>query len=127
MERVLVVDNDRLSAEPIVGAVNTIGVGVDLCEGAEEALGRLRSQKYSSVIVDIDNAGTNPIDVVGAVKGASPGTSIITFTARNRLELERRMRSEGIFYYMVGPVNQTEVREVLEGVLRASGGNGSSD
>jgi len=120
MARVLVVDKGGNAAEPIVGVASDIGVGVDLCEGTDEALSRLRSRKYSSVIVDIDNAGTDPIDVVGAFRDASPRTNIITFTAKNRLDLERRIRLKGIFYYLVGPVNENEVREALEGAVRAS-------
>lgn len=120
MARVLVVDKGGNAAQPIVGAASDIGVGVDLCEEADEALSRLRSHSYSSVIVDIDSAGTDPIDVVGAFRDASPRTSIITFTARNRLELERRIRLKGVFYYIVGPVSESEVREALEGAVRAS-------
>ncbi|TET46215.1 response regulator [candidate division TA06 bacterium] len=120
MERVLVVDKDQLSARSIVGAASGIGVGVDLCEGTTEALKRLKSHKYCSVIVDIDNAGTNPTDVVSAFRGASPGTSIITFTARNRLELERKIRLKGVFYYMVGPLSEIEFKEALEGAVRAA-------
>ena len=117
MKKVLVVDKDGLATEPIIGVASDLGVGVELCEETGEALNLLRSGKYSLVIVDIDNAGQNPIDVLGAFRGASPMTNIITFTASNHLDLEKKVRLEGVFYYMVGPAGEAEMREALEILL----------
>lgn len=123
MERVLVVERNGDTAQPIVGVASGIGVGVDVCEGAEEAMDMLKSCKYSSIFVDIDTTGRNPIEIVGAFKNASPGTSIVTFTAQNHLELERGIRKEGVYYYIVGPTSETELKEALEGAVRAGKNN----
>ena len=125
MERVLVVEKNGGTAQPVVGVASGIGLGVDICEGADQAMDMLRSCKYSSVFVDIDTTGRNPVEIVGAFKNASPGTSIITFTAQNHLELERGIRNEGVYYYIVGPTSETELKEALEGAVRA--GNNNND
>jgi CheY-like chemotaxis protein len=123
MERVLVVEKNGNTVQPIVGVASGIGLDVDICEGADEAVSMLRSCKYSSIFVDIDTTGRNPVEIVGRFKNASPGTSIITFTAQNHLELERGIRNEGVYYYIVGPTSEAELKEALEGAVRA--GNNS--
>jgi CheY-like chemotaxis protein len=119
MERVLVVEKNGKAVRPIVGVASDIGVGVDFCEETDDALTRLRSCRYSSVFLDIDTTGLDPIEVVGAIKEASPGTSIVTLTAKNHLDLERGIRAEGVYYYIVGPPSDNELREALEGAVRA--------
>jgi len=125
MERVLVVEKNGGTAQPVVGVAYGIGLGVDICECADEAVSMLKSCKYSSIFLDIDTTGRNPVEIVGAFKNASPGTRIITFTEQNHLELERGIRNEGVYYYIVGPTSENELKEALEGAVRAGNNNNS--
>lgn len=116
MAKVLIVERDVLFGKRLRDLTSAQGIEPDICQGLGEAIIKLKEHHYYALVVDIDQESLDPADVVGVLKAISPGVSVIVITDQNRLEMEKHVREQGVFYYLVKPV---EGREYAEAVNRA--------
>ncbi|TET78114.1 response regulator [candidate division TA06 bacterium] len=120
MARVLIVEQDVLFGERLRDLTSAQGIEPDLCQGLGEAILKLREHHYHALVVDIDQESLDPADVIGVLKAVSPGVSVIAITDENRLEMEKHVREQGIFYYLVKPVEEREYAEAVNRALQYS-------
>ena len=121
MSAVLIVEHDRAYRRKLFDIANRCSTDTDFCARTWQAIEMVQLKNYSSVVVDLDQDGIDPIDAIEVIKGISPGTAIIAVTERNHLDLEKDVRKEGIFYYMVKPLDDDEVRDAIAGAVDAYG------
>lgn len=53
------------------------------------------------------------------IRGIDPLMPLVVICAQECLEVERRLREEGIFYFLTRPVSVRELREVVECAIRS--------
>ena len=116
MARVLILTHDGLFGRRLSTLISAYGIEADPCQSLGEATLRLRDYHYHAVVVDLGENSMDPADAIGAMKAISPGISVIAITDQNRLELEKDIRKQGVFYYLVKPIDE---REYVEAVNRA--------
>lgn len=81
-----------------------------------EAVKRVLKGGYDCLIMDMDMEvkGTSCLEVVQILKNANSKIPIIAVTNNDSLEMERKIRKEGIFYYIVGPVEKEEMLQAIK-------------
>ena len=114
MKSVLIVEHDPSYRKRLQDIASQFSEVTDTCFRTWQAIEMVQTKSYSSVVVDLDQDGIDPVDAIEVIKGISPGTAIIAVTERNKLELEKDVRREGIFYYMIKPLDDDEFREAIE-------------
>ncbi len=120
MARVLILTHDGLLGRKLSNLVSAYGIEADACQSLGEAILRLRDYHYHAAVVDIGEDAIDPADAIGAMKAISPGISVIAITDQNRLELEKDVRKQGIFYYLVKPIDEREYAEAVNRALEYS-------
>jgi DNA-binding response OmpR family regulator len=58
------------------------------------------------------------LDVIPVLRAVRAELPVIVVAEEDSLELQRRARESSIFYYLVHPLNQGEVRALLKNVMR---------
>jgi DNA-binding NtrC family response regulator len=116
MAKVLLVTQEGSFGRKLSNLNSAHGIESDLCDGLGDAILRLRDHHYRAVVVDVEEGTVAPAETIGTMKAISPGISIIAIIDKNRLELEKDIREQGVFYYLVKPV---EDREYLDAVNQA--------
>ncbi len=84
----------------------------------EQALARCRVKPFDLVISDLKlNARLDGIDVLRAVRAASPGTPVIIVTGFGELEKAVEAVREGAFDFVSKPFNISELKTLVERAL----------
>ena len=96
------------------------GMGVDVrvagseTEFAREAITR----RPSAAVLGLSRETLSGLNVINVIRAAHEDLPVIVIAEEDSLELERRARETGLFYYLVGPVSRGEMRAVLKSLLR---------
>jgi DNA-binding NtrC family response regulator len=119
--RILVLDDDpgtcRFMQELLTRADREIETTTD----PEQALSRVRTKPFDLVISDLKlNARLDGIDVLRAVREATPGTPVIIVTGFGELEKAVEAVREGAFDFVSKPFNISELKGLVERALLKS-------
>jgi DNA-binding NtrC family response regulator len=119
--RILVLDDDpgtcRFMQELLTRADREIETTTD----PEQALARVRTKPFDLVISDLKlNARLDGIDVLRAVREATPGTPVIIVTGFGELEKAVEAVREGAFDFVSKPFNISELKGLVERALLKS-------
>ena len=95
-----------------------------------EALTLIQRGAYQVLLLAVDEVDypqdLNSIQVISIMHKIDPELQIIIMAAEDQfannysLEAERKIRSQGIFYYMMKPVEEGELRKVLREAIQRS-------
>lgn len=94
---------------------------IDTASSAEEALRRVGRLRPSFIISDIRMKGMSGLEAIGALKAASPGSSVIVVSSMPVEYAERAMRLGAIGY-----VEKRRVAEDLPSLLQQDVRNGET-
>jgi len=115
-QKILVVEDDRMLVNAIVGELTEAGYEVDKARSGEEAEKKLNTQKFEMVFLDIMLKGEfNGFDVLKAIRGPeSPYRQIPVVVLSNMGEIENmeRARMAGATDYMVKAT--TDLAKIVE-------------
>ena len=117
---VLIVEDDNLVAEMLCHVLKMWGHAVALAGSGSAAVDQAGGARFDLAMVDILLPDGFGYDFLPQIKRFQPDLKIITMTGHNTPEMERRIRKEGIAYYMAKPVNIKELRDVVEHIARKS-------
>ncbi len=71
-----------------------------------------------AVFLGVGHKTLEHLDVIPVIHAARPDLPVIVIAEEDSLELERKARQKSIFYYLVHPVDPSEIEAVLRDVLR---------
>lgn len=73
----------------------------------------LRVHDFGVAIVGVSEADPATQEIIGLIHSIDQDLAVVAIGEKASLELERSVRMEKVFYYMVQPVGFDELREVL--------------
>jgi DNA-binding NtrC family response regulator len=111
--RILIICDDDKRRDELVGYTSVFGMPSESCSWSDLALKRLKSFRFSAVVVDVESETLSPEDCITLAKAAAPYTPIIVVARENSLDAEKSVRQMGIFYYLVRPLDKEEYVEAL--------------
>lgn len=117
MNSILIADDDEFYRTQIGNFLRSAGYIVKIVKNGQEAIKELQRQNYDVFILDIDMEGLSGLGALPIVKSISSSLPIIVATGDDSLELERVIRSYGVFYYLVKPFEMDEIKEVIESAV----------
>jgi two-component system, OmpR family, response regulator len=118
--RILVIEDDRETAEQIVEFLATRGYEVDLALGGEERLSRARSADYAVMTIDRMLPGIDGIAVIRRLREEGLVTPALIVSALGEIDDRVRGLRAGGDDYLVKPVAFAELLARVEALARRS-------
>jgi len=118
---VLVVDDEPGVRTALQLSFQRQGWRVETAAGAQEAIRKFACGPFPLVVTDVRMPDGNGVDVMHAVRNASPSTAVILLTAYGSVpEAVRAIRS-GACDYLIKPVSFEQLRSAVERVMKQAG------
>ncbi len=86
---------------------------VETASTGKDALKKLKQKEFHLMLLDIFLPDCMGYEFIPKFKKKRPDIGIVTMTGYNSRELERRVRQQGLIYYMLKPINTKELKEVI--------------
>jgi two-component system, OmpR family, response regulator len=118
--RILVIEDDRETAEQIVDCLTTNGYQVDLARDGDEGLSRGRSADYAVMTIDRMLPGINGIAVIRRMREAGIVTPTLIVSALGEIDDRVRGLRAGGDDYLVKPFAPEELLARVEALARRS-------
>jgi two-component system response regulator PilR (NtrC family) len=115
--RILVVDDERSMQEFLEILLRREGYDVTCVGDVDGALLALESDDFDVVISDLQMPGKTGLDLLHALREASPETVALVMTAFASTETAIAAMKEGAYDYLTKPFQVDEIRLVLEKAL----------
>lgn len=116
--RTLVVDDEEGIRFFLQEALQQVGHSVVTAASGEEALDRLRDERFDLIMLDLMLGGrVDGMRILESVKWRWPATVVIILTAHGSLDSSLAAIREGVDGYLLKPVDPEEIWQVVEEVL----------
>ena len=117
MYKVLIVDDERSMREFLAIVLKKEGYAVSVAAHGAEALSALDKEIFDLVLSDVKMPGLSGIDVLKAVKAASPSTIVLMMTAFASTDSAVEAMREGAYDYLTKPFKIDEVKLLVKNAL----------
>ena len=109
MDRILIVEDDRLFGQMYADLLSSEGYQVDCVSGGAEALEMLAAMPYGLVVTDLVMPGMSGLELLASIRANDPGIDVILVTGNANLESAVFALKHGARDYLIKPVNPDEV------------------
>ena len=116
--RLLLVEDDEMLADAMVGALRQANYAVDLADTGERADQLLEQEAYDLVILDIGLPGIDGFEVLRRLRKRESPVPVLILTARDELADRVRGLDIGADDYLVKPVALAELEARLRALIR---------
>jgi two-component system response regulator PilR (NtrC family) len=117
MEKILIVDDEKSMRDVLAIMLKRAGYAVTEAADGEEAIGHIQKDIFDLVITDLRMPTIDGLDVLKAVKDASPGTVVLMMTAYASPESAVEAMKRGAFDYVTKPFQIDEVQLIIRNAL----------
>ncbi len=117
MYKVLIVDDERSMREFLAIVLKKEGYAVSVAAHGADALSALDKEIFDLVLSDVKMPGLSGIDVLKAVKAASPSTIVLMMTAFASTDSAVEAMREGAYDYLTKPFKIDEVKLLVKNAL----------
>lgn len=129
--KLLIVDDEVIIRTGLSTVIPWSEYGYELLRpaaSAEEAIGRLESERPDIVLTDIQMTGLNGFDLAREVKRLLPSTEVIILTGYDQFEYARRAITEGVSDYLLKTSRPDEIKSAIGAareriIMRGESGN----
>lgn len=111
---ILTIEDDAAVAETLREIIESWGHSVETSKSGKNALQKVIKKMFDLVLLDIFLPDINGVELIQKLKDVWPEIRIVTMTGHNSRELEMEVRSQGIIYYMIKPVNIKNLKEIVD-------------
>jgi two-component system response regulator PilR (NtrC family) len=117
MNKILILDDEQSMRDFLSIMLKKNGYDVSAAESAAAALKAVQSEIFDIVISDVRMPGMNGIELLKAVKEASPETIVIMITAHATAESAVEAMKLGAYDYIMKPFKVDEIKLVIQKAL----------
>ncbi|MFH1413947.1 MAG: sigma-54 dependent transcriptional regulator [Candidatus Omnitrophota bacterium] len=117
-KHILVVDDDPLVRRSLSELLTLSGYAVSAAKDGEEVLELLKTYEADVIISDIKMPKINGVQLLKAVKKASPGTPVIFITGYASIKSAVQAMKEGAYDYITKPVVDSEIKIMIERIIK---------
>jgi len=117
VEKILIVDDERSMRDVLSIMLKRAGYAVSTATDGEEAIGMLGSEIFDLVITDLKMPKVGGLEVLKAVKDASPDTVVLVITAFASTETAVEAMKRGAYDYVTKPFQVDEVQLIIRNAL----------
>ena len=117
--KVLVVDDDPAVRKSIDRVLSSKGYAVITAENGEEAMRKLKEEKYDVVYTDIRMPGMSGLEVAEQVKARKPWTPVVIITGYGSDAAEARAKAAGVTSFLHKPLSPEMIEDSAREALAA--------
>jgi len=117
VEKILIVDDERSMRDVLSIMLKRAGYGVTVAADGEEAITQLGKDIFDLVITDLRMPKVGGLEVLKAVKDASPDTVVLVITAFASTETAVEAMKRGAYDYLTKPFQVDEVQLIIRNAL----------
>jgi CheY-like chemotaxis protein len=117
--KVLVVDDDPAVRKSIDRVLTGKGYAVITAENGEEAMRKMKEEKYDVVYTDIRMPGMSGLDVAEQVKAQKPWTPVVIITGYGTEAAEARAKAAGVSGFLHKPLSPEMIEDSARDALAA--------
>jgi two-component system, NtrC family, response regulator PilR len=117
VEKILVVDDEQSLREVLSIMLKRAGYAVTSATDGEEAVELLQKEIYDLVITDLRMPKIDGMEVLKAVKSASPETVVLIITAFASADSAVEAMKQGAYDYLTKPFQVDEVQLIIRNAL----------
>lgn len=122
--KILIVEDESQVVSYITKRLAKWGYRSSSAGTGKEALGKFTEFAFDLILLDIMLPDYKGYDLIPKFKSIDSKIDIITMTGHNSRELEKKVRNEGILYYMVKPVETKNLKLLLDHIKTKRQTNG---
>jgi len=116
-EKILVVDDDRLTAEALRNNLEIEGYKAQTAGSPPDALAMLAKSAYGVVISDLRMAEMSGVELCDEIRHLYPDTDVIILTAYGTIENAVEAVKRGAYDYLTKPVDPDRLVAILRRIL----------
>ena len=117
MEKILVVDDEQSLRDVLSIMLKRAGYAVTSVADGEEAIEQLQKEIFDLVITDLRMPKVDGMEVLRAVKSASPETVVLIITAFATADSAVEAMKQGAYDYLTKPFQVDEVQLIIRNAL----------
>lgn len=110
---VLVIEDDQKLLTVLATLLLSWGHCVFKASSAKQGLKALYANKIQLILMDIFLRDITGCELIPKIKTISPETKIITMTGNSTRDLESRIRTMGILYYLIKPFEIPNLKAII--------------
>ncbi len=110
---ILIIEDDEQVADLLEIMIRKWGYKTWVVSTGSQALNIVKTRGFDLVLLDIFLPDTIAYVLIPQLKRHWSGMQIITMTGQSSKDVEQKVRSQGILYYMVKPVDLAELKSLL--------------
>jgi two-component system OmpR family response regulator len=122
--KILIVEDDRVLADSLSGAMKKAGYAVDLVGDGVSALRMIEATAYGLVILDLGLPRLDGLEVLRRLRDKGHAVSVLILTARDGVEDRVRGLDLGADDYLAKPFDLPELEARVRALLRRGQGGG---
>jgi CheY-like chemotaxis protein len=116
--RLLLVEDDAIVAETIVGLLQALGHAVVHVPHGLAALAAIATEPFDAALLDLDLPGIDGIALARMLRAQGHGLPLLAVTARSDADAETQARAAGFDDFLRKPVTGAVLAQALEAALR---------
>ena len=124
--KLLLVEDDKESAEYLVKGLKEQGHTVDHAEAGKDGLFLAMSEAYDAMILDRMVPEVDGLSILQAIRKSDNHTPVLMLTAMDKVEERVKGLTEGADDYLAKPYSFTELLARLDAITRRKSGDGAT-
>jgi len=113
-ERVLVVDDDKLSVELVTALLEKAACRVSAAYNGEQGWECFRSESADLVLMDVRMPRMSGMELLKKIKSASPETPVVVMTAYASIDAAVEAMRLGASDFLAKPFRQEQIEEIIQ-------------
>ena len=119
MEKILIIDDDKISLKVIKEILERLGYKTIQAENGEAGLVLVRTEQPDLVITDFQMPGMNGLEVLDEIHKTNLGLPVILLTGYGDVPLTIKSIQLGAFDYLEKPIDPIQLRNIVQLALNS--------
>ncbi len=119
MQKVLVVDDDKILRESLQKALKLSGFIVNTAENGEQAVNEVRANDYELVVMDVNMPIMNGLEALEKIKEVNNSIIVIILTAFSNINDAVKAVKNGAYNYLEKPIKHENLSALIKRALKA--------
>jgi DNA-binding NtrC family response regulator len=113
-KKILIAYKDDIWARPLYALFHDMGYRVEMVTVVNQMVRRVLNGDIHVLLLDDEVEGINACDLVSLLKSVNRRVQAIVVSSQESLGVARQLRSAGIFYQAMKPVDLEELKSAVE-------------
>ena len=114
---ILLIDNDMEMRQCLSTELAKERYNVEIAQQLGEVLEKTVISRISLIVVNLQTPDIPPCETISMIKRFYNSVPIITITDDDSIEMEKRIREEGVFFYFVKPFTTNDMKTVINSAI----------